>query len=100
MYDQYTQIHLDIGDVVSGRESSVIFAKVLKVRYTDSFVILEVANVERVENGSAMTRLNIEDIKAGQVIRRKRDIVNTQISDSYVESVQKGVSFIARCIQI
>ena len=91
MFDKNTQIKLDIGNVVSGRGSSEICAKVLKVRSTGSFVILEVANIERVENGSAVTLLNVEDITEGKVVRRKRDI-NLRISDSYKQSLESEVS--------
>ena len=72
MFDKNTQADLNVGDIVAGRESSAIFAKVLKVRTSESFVILEMANIESVENGSALTLLNVGDITEGRVVRRKR----------------------------
>ena len=91
MFVNNTQISVYVGDVVSGRESAEIFGKVLKVRSTANFVILEVANIERVENGSAVTRLNVNEITEGQVVRRRRDI-DASISFSYEQSLKFGVS--------
>jgi len=88
MYRQNTRVDLDMGDVVSGRKSSNIFAKVLKVRHSGSFVILEVANVERVDNGSAVTQLDPDDVTERQVVRRKRDVGPL----SFEISVATGVS--------
>ena len=97
MFVNNTQISVDVGDVVSGRESAEIFGKVLKVRSTANFVILEVANIERVENGSAVTRLNVNEITEGQVVRRRRDI-DASISFSYEQSLKFGVSLYRVCV--
>ena len=93
MFDKTTQIDLNLGDVVSGRESSTIFVKVLNVRSSGSFVILEVASVDLVESGSAVTLLNPEDITEGRVVRRKRD-VNVRISGGDTKSLKAGVRLI------
>jgi len=77
MFDQTTDINVNVGDVVSGRASSQILGKVLKVRHSGKFIILEVANVELVENGSALTFLDSEDITEGRVVRRKRGLKDT-----------------------
>ena len=74
MFDQTTDVNVNVGDVVSGRASSQILGKVLKVRPSGKFIILEVANVELVENRSAITFLNSEDITEGRVVRRKRGL--------------------------
>ena len=94
MFDQTTQINLDIGDVVSGRESLTIFVKVLSVRSSGSFTILEVANVDLVESGSAVTLLNSDDITEGRVVRRKRD-ANIQMSGGDTESLGVGVRLLS-----
>ena len=94
MFDETTQINLDIGDVVSGRESSTIFVKVLNVRSSGSFVILEVANVDLVESGSVVTLLNSEHITERRVVRRKRD-VSVDISDGDTKSLKDGVRLIS-----
>lgn len=93
MFDKGSPTNVDIGDVVPGRDSFAIFAKVLKVRYSSGFVILEVANIERIENGTAITRLNPDDISRGPVTRRKRDI-DVTISGSNVQTQTSGVSWL------
>ena len=72
MFDINAQVNLDVGDVISGRESAGILAKVLKVHSTGSFIILEVTNIELVKDGSAITRLSVKDITDRRVVRRKR----------------------------
>ncbi|KAK2142478.1 hypothetical protein NP493_4864g00000 [Ridgeia piscesae] len=91
MFDQTTQIDLNVGDVLSGRESSTIFVKVLSVRSSGSFVILEVANIDLVESGSVVTLLNPEHITERRVVRRKRDI-NVGISGGDTKSLKAGDS--------
>ena len=92
IYDKLAQINLNVGDVVSGRESAEIFAKVLKVRYSGNFVILEVASVERVENGTAVTQVTVEDVTEGHVVERRKRDIDLPISGSYEQSLGRGVS--------
>ena len=99
MFDKSTRINLDVDDVISGRESFKIFVKVLKVRSTGSFVILEVANIERVEKGSAVTLINVGDITERRVVRRKRDL-KIEYTKKIRTSDRSGVSLYIKCMHV
>ena len=90
VFDDSRQVHLDVGDVVPGRESSEVLATVLAVRAGAGVVVLEVATVERVEDSRALTRVRTEDVRRGLVTRRRRDI-NLGISGSDTRTLSSGV---------
>ena len=89
IFDKDIPPTVNIGDVVVGRNSFAIVAKVLRVEYSAGFAILEVANVERIENGTAITRLNSDDISRAPVSKGRPDV---NLSGSNVHSLTSGVS--------
>ena len=89
MFDKDITPSVNIGDVVVGRNSFAIFAKVLRVQYIAGIAILEVANVERIENGTAITRLNSDDIKRAPL---SKGTPGVSLSGSNVHSLTSGVS--------
>ena len=89
MFDKDITPSVNIGDVVVGRNSFAIFAKVLRVQYIAGIAILELANVERIENGTAITRLNSDDIKRAPL---SKGTPGVSLSGSNVHSLTSGVS--------